>query len=65
MIKELEVLSLKIPDRKDIDYNKVRDIGKEKYCVKGISCNFCDFMDRDKGKINNCIQEYIKRHCNW
>ena len=52
-----------VPDHKGIDYDKVRAIGKEKYCIKGISCNFCDFMDRDRGKITSCVQEYIKRHC--
>jgi hypothetical protein len=26
-----------VPERKDMDYEKVRAIGKEKYCIKGIS----------------------------
>ena len=57
------VLLAAVPDCKDMDYDKVRAIGREKYCIKGISCNFCDFMDRDRGKINSCVQEYVKRHC--
>ena len=57
------VLLAAVPELKDMDYEKVRAIGKEKYCIKGISCNFCDFMDRDRGKINSCVQEYVKRHC--
>jgi hypothetical protein len=58
-----DTLLAAVPERKDMDYDKVRTIGKEQYCIKGISCNFCDFMDREKGKINNCVQEYVKRHC--
>ena len=52
-----------VPKRKDMDYDKVMAIGREKHCIKGISCNLCDFMDRDRGKINSCVQEYVKRHC--
>ena len=58
-----DTLLAAVPERKDMDYEKVMAIGKEKYCIKGISCNFCDFMDREKGKINSCVQEYVKRHC--
>ena len=58
-----DTLLAAVPECKDMDYEKVRAIGKEKYRIKGISCNFCDFMDREKGKINSCVQEYVKRHC--
>ena len=57
------LLAAAVPDYKDMEYDKVRTIGKEKYCIKGISCNLCDFMDREKGKINSCVEEYVKRHC--
>ena len=60
---QYEPLLAAVPDRKDMDYEKVRAIGKEHYCIKGISCNLCDFIDREKGKINSCVSEYVKRHC--
>ena len=60
---QYEPLLAAVPDCKDMDYEKVRAIGKEQHCIKGISCNLCDFMSREKGKINSCVSEYVKRHC--
>jgi len=49
---------------RNIDYDKVRAIGRESYCIKGISCNLCDSIDRRRGVINNCVTTYAQRHFN-
>lgn len=49
-----------VPDMNNIDYSLVRNI--DGHCFKGISCNLCDSIDRNKGHINSCIKKYALQY---
>jgi hypothetical protein len=62
-IKELffmEITSTPEMRKSKIDYFKVRNI--DGVCLKGISCNLCDFIDREQGKLNSCIIKYYEKY---
>lgn len=56
----MEISTVPEMRRSNIDYFKVKEIAG--VCLKGISCNLCDFIDRDAGKLNNCIVKYYETY---
>ena len=56
----IEITSIPEMRKSNIDYFNVRGI--DGVCLKGISCNLCDFIDREHGKLNNCIIKYYEKY---